>query len=904
MESSENVDWSYARREAVVARLNGREVNLDQLTDSDLNQLYSNIRKVRHSRTSSSIVGSDRPESRMSYLDSVTEDDDGDDTSADGESRRASQLRRPYSTATWTTDLTSLADSTFTLHNLPDLEEKGFTLDETPSRSALTPASISSSTAEDDALREKRAMEDKVKKLEMQMAVQRRRLARIRAAATNGGSPASEQDSWLDEWPRLTPEEEGVARAVVAVWKRQRKVRMAEDALSQAVLLKEANVMSRELKKGVTFQFGILDQSPPVSAQDVLDSFEELAATDDDALVNGAKPCVAVKVLDRRHQAVKFWSLSKLQSRVLQMREQYRWLDKPEYQQHFISHDPFSDSASPPGGFSHIAGASVSLAPLKRRLCSEQVIDLFSPYIADPIGTCRVTLDPVSPTRRRSVAVADAELVVDLCVDQITGLDDSEFAAVHLQTSLKLLFGTAGGDDEVAVGETVPLADGSSAEINLRHRFKLSDTDIANSRHQLGSISVFAQPRLSHFDKIERWDEAREGPRMDAVSVRNDPAHIDVTRRPETELIGIQQHDVIAHVEIRELGEKGEYDATQVVSGNKLDRGAFFLRQGLQRRLVINLSHNSGRELRWKRIAKVTLGNVRLLDHRNLVHAGTSTGNVELRPASIERPEYTQDGMSLLAFAGVWDSSAHDSAYLNKPTSSGSRALLELAFEVEVADCVAPIGFTFDIAVTVAGRDSRPPSRFTNLFTSNRLASRIAAVFCVTLQPYETRKAADIWRVDTSETYVRGEEILGGWRPRGLSLIRDHEVTQRSICKSADVGATKAILAATTLAEHVASSLDDNVLLRRSVDMWTRRFGIQQDVRDRTDILDLAIVLTRHLATACDGPPDRSRFGRVEVPRPTANPLAEERLCSSHPSFVSRVPSLPHFTPTDLAFPL
>jgi len=108
----ENADWSYARREAVVARLNGKDVNLDALKDDDLNQLYSSILKVRHSRTSSvatSVASGDRPESRMSFLDSVTEDGDDEEGSSIGAGSR------PYSGGTWTTDPTSAGDSTMTL---------------------------------------------------------------------------------------------------------------------------------------------------------------------------------------------------------------------------------------------------------------------------------------------------------------------------------------------------------------------------------------------------------------------------------------------------------------------------------------------------------------------------------------------------------------------------------------------------------------------------------------------------------------------------------------------------------------------------------------------------------------------------------------------------------------------
>lgn len=41
--AAEGADWNYARREAVVARLNGTEVDLDTLGDQDLNRRVSLI---------------------------------------------------------------------------------------------------------------------------------------------------------------------------------------------------------------------------------------------------------------------------------------------------------------------------------------------------------------------------------------------------------------------------------------------------------------------------------------------------------------------------------------------------------------------------------------------------------------------------------------------------------------------------------------------------------------------------------------------------------------------------------------------------------------------------------------------------------------------------------------------
>ena len=45
--------------------------------------------------------------------------------------------------------------------------------------------------------------------------------------------------------------------------------------------------------------------------------------------------------------------------------------------------------------------------------------------------------------------------------------------------------------------------------------------------------------------------------------------------------------------------------------------------------------------------------------------------------------------------------------------------------------------------------------------------------------------------LDTSSTYVRGEENLQGWRPRGDSLILDHQWELEKLTRLEMVGAVK-----------------------------------------------------------------------------------------------------------------
>lgn len=844
----ENADWSYARREAVVARLNGKDVNLDALKDDDLNQLYSSILKVRHSRTSSvatSVASGDRPESRMSFLDSVTED--GDDE--EGSSIEAGS--RPYSGGTWTTDPTSAGDSTMTLANLPDLYEKPFGIegfdnfnqhDRLPS-SISTPPSISIED-NDQVVSEKKAMEEKLKKLEKKMATQRKRLEKIRKS-TPGSAGTQFDDFFDDEYPPLAPEAVELAKKVVEKWRRRRRVRMAEDALSQAVLLKEANVLSRELKKGVSVQFAVIEDTVPKSALAQLPGLEDIEEETDPSLVSCAKPCIGIKVLDRRHQSVALWSLDKLRQRLESMRNLYKWIDKPQYSQHFSLEDPFYDPFSTSGGFSFVGSSLVSLVPLLRNLPSTQTVQISSPYIADPIGSCRVDIAILSSSppshntlNGETSLIQGGSVEVEVKIDQVQGLTKSEFASAHIQLATSSFFYVElPKQDKTAISEEVDLFKSSPSSLTLARTFRidLTPSTLDHFQNDHARIDFFARPRLPHLDKIERWDEARDGSssskQLNAPPVRGgDPLNDDVTRRPENDFILEQQHDVLAAIEIRELGEKGEYVPVPVVSSNPLDGGAFFLRQGLQRRLVLNLSHNSGRAFEWKRVSKVSLGNVRMFDNRGRIHAATSAADAELRGMGHPRPQFASDGTSTLSFAAAWDSSVHDSPHLNCNTQSGARALIRLSFDIEAGGVAGPITFSQDIAVTVSSRDSRPPNKLLNMLTSTRLSSRISSVFSIRLSPFSTRKPGDLWRLDTSETYVRGEETLAGWKPRGLTLVRDYDSSWTSKLKLADVEATRAILSAIDVTLPTVEDLPREDRLRQVLELWQRQFGSREEV--------------------------------------------------------------------------
>ena len=80
------------------------------------------------------------------------------------------------------------------------------------------------------------------------------------------------------------------------------------------------------------------------------------------------------------------------------------------------------------------------------------------------------------------------------------------------------------------------------------------------------------------------------------------------------------------------------------------------------------------------------------------------------------------------------------------------------------------------------GRDGRLGPRLKHLFQGtfrNPESNRLTGVYEMVLRrgiegsPGLQRRQRRV--LDTSNTYVRGEENLVGWRPRGDSLIFDHQ---------------------------------------------------------------------------------------------------------------------------------
>ncbi|OBZ71837.1 hypothetical protein A0H81_08107 [Grifola frondosa] len=115
---------------------------------------------------------------------------------------------------------------------------------------------------------------------------------------------------------------------------------------------------------------------------------------------------------------------------------------------------------------------------------------------------------------------------------------------------------------------------------------------------------------------------------------------------------------------------------------------------------------------------------------------------------------------------------------------------------------------------------------------STKILPKTSTLFSVRLSPPLTRSPKDLWRLDTAEKYVRGEEALGVWKPRGVSVVEDYSRLVTMERRAADVQAIRVILAAspnrvTQAGAEVWASED---LVRKALDLWQKRFGHRGEI--------------------------------------------------------------------------
>ncbi|XP_065141641.1 kinesin-like protein KIF1B isoform X7 [Paramisgurnus dabryanus] len=247
----------------------------------------------------------------------------------------------------------------------------------------------------------------------------------------------------------------------------------------------------------------------------------------------------------------------------------------------------------------------------------------------------------------------------------------------------------------------------------------------------------------------------------------------------------VSKYDLLAWFEISELEPTGEYIPAVVDhTGGLPCHGTYLLHQGIQRRIIVTLIHEKGSELHWKDVRELVVGRIR---NKPEVDDSATDAVLSLNIISAKNLKSSHNSSrTFYRFEAVWDSSLHNSLLLNRVTPYGEKIYLTLSAYLELDHCIQPAIITKDICMVFYSRDAKisPPRSLRNLFGSGYSktpdCNKVTGVYELSLckiadtgSPGMQRRRRKI--LDTSVAYVRGEENLAGWRPRGDSLILEHQ---------------------------------------------------------------------------------------------------------------------------------
>ncbi|XP_008411618.1 kinesin-like protein KIF1B isoform X21 [Poecilia reticulata] len=256
----------------------------------------------------------------------------------------------------------------------------------------------------------------------------------------------------------------------------------------------------------------------------------------------------------------------------------------------------------------------------------------------------------------------------------------------------------------------------------------------------------------------------------------------------------VSKYDLLVWFEISELEPTGEYIPAIVDHSAGLPcHGTYLLHQGIQRRITVTLIHEKGSELHWKDVRELVVGRIRnkaevddsaadAVLSLNIISAKNIKSSHNTNRLSIDK----DIDRTFYRFEAVWDSSLHNSLLLNRVTPYGEKIYLTLSAYLELDHCIQPAIITKDICMVFYSRDAKisPPRSLRNLFGSGYSktpdCNRVTGIYELSLCKMSDTGSPGMQRrrrkvLDTSVAYVRGEENLAGWRPRGDSLILEHQ---------------------------------------------------------------------------------------------------------------------------------
>jgi kinesin family protein 1 len=815
-------EWSFARREAANALL-GSDQKISALNDEELDVLFDDLQKVRAER---------KIKAQVRLLD-------GEE---DSDSVTSYPVREKYA-SNGTIDNFSL-DTILTVPSTPQagdddnklrlvrddmqtqLDKQREEYQEKLKSAEEAHVAIEEIRAEKVQMEEnlqtlKQDMEKQLEEQKEQLKIQKEEFERQISELEKPKLP-----------PRVgpsgpTPRQIELARHVIERWQQRRYVSMAEKVLQNAALLKEAQIMSQQMDKHVVFQFCVVDVGHTfASSYDMV--LSGIGGEDDEDLDMASKPCIAIRVIDFKHHVVHLWSIQKLRKRLRQMRQMHQYINSPQYAQHFNFGNPFSESCLPQ--YSRIGDVDVPLAAVFEGRVRDFTLDLMNPYTSNVVGIVSLSLEP------SSAEAPSSTLKFNVVMRDFVGFPEREGTEVHAQ-----LF-VPGISDEGGATTTSLVTDFDEGPVRFESVHSMS-LPISSPRSAALRISIFAKITSMHLDKLLSWDDMRDSaPRPKQKRQRS-------TRLAESEFYTEERHDIFTRIQLQEISEFGDYQPVEVVQSSGLDAGAYQLHQGLQRRIVISMTTSSAKALQWKDVKALRVGRVILLDQDGKASdLDTPQTEVPLKLAAPVTVKDNADGTFNVTAICQWDSSMHASPLLDRTTSDRHRVQITLLWNVVCGKLTAPMQFSLDLGLQIRSRSYiRQNSILQQLWNPSRIVHSTVGIFAVAIRPVSAKRAADLWRMDSKNDYVKGEELLNGWTPRGVSTVQDYITSRRQKRKVAEVETAKSVLGKKALAAPATNGTSSHAenepltehqetLLRKVLSLWTTKQGIEDAILAKDNI--------------------------------------------------------------------
>lgn len=559
--------------------------------------------------------------------------------------------------------------------------------------------------------------------------------------------------------------------------------------------------------------------------------------------------CRARGLASKLTKAVYTWDVERFATQLNKMRHLRSMQQRPSHSRHFKSDGTFGDVPSP--SYSFIGSARLPLRLLNHQMSFAVTLPIQCQYTMEAIGSCRASFKVDSGPTSSGVATPSSlilplgdhlgvgtKFTFSFIIDAVKGLSSGDFGSLHAQIRLSSLVGPRITSEDTYTSHPINLDQTSVAHLSLRRTVSVMVTPDMVDHFASGRavIEFFAKVRPDYLNRLERFDRSRElsesapqTPARGGATGMTTPTKVErpSMRRCETDFVEAEHHDILASVSILELASDGSYEPADVIEN------VVNLHQGVQRRIELRLTHSSGKALPWTKVYHFSSSDIRVKENTGVV--SVSRPEVDVRDVRQELA-FESDGTSALTATGVWDTAAHHCIHLDRRTTTNVTILVKLSWLVEITSLDSPAVFQMDLPVKVLGRDARRSSLLA-LFSAPKIFKSHTLLYGVDLAPPLASSASDLWRLDTSNKHVSGEEVLGDWRPRTLSLVDDWLDMKRRDRGLGDVQATKVVLELVGDDSKAVEADRAQEVLRMSVDLWQKEMEhrVRVDLRRRSE---------------------------------------------------------------------